>query len=103
MIICADLRTFVPGDAVLRCFALDEPCKSAHGNGMVTAQVVLSLHALQVDFSTVTVGVEVAGAAVVVVGEEVIAVIFVVNGVRSLPCRWRRSALRERTHKTLCI
>jgi len=53
---------------------------------MVTAQVVLSLHALQVDFSTVIVGVEVAGAAVVVVGEEVIAVIFVVNGVRSLPC-----------------
>ena len=68
------------------CFALVEPCKSAHGDRMVTAQVVLSLHVLQVDFSTVIVGVEVAGVAVVVVGEEVIAVVFVVKGVCSLPC-----------------
>ena len=53
---------------------------------MVTAPIVLSLH-MQVDFSTGIGGVEVAGAAVVVVvGEEVIAVVFVVDGVCSLPC-----------------
>ena len=50
-------------DAILQSFGLDEPCKSAHGNGMIPAPILLFLHT-QVDFSTGIGGVEVAGAAV---------------------------------------
>ena len=63
IIIYAVLRRFALHDTILRSFGLDEPCESAHCNGMIPAPIVLSMH-MQVDFSTGIGGVEVAGAAV---------------------------------------
>jgi len=61
IIIYAVLRRFALHDTILRSFGLDEPCKSAHGNGMIPAPIILSMH-MPVDFSTGIGGVEVAGA-----------------------------------------